>query len=203
MRIGIDFDNTLADYDQVFVAAARERGLIDGNFIGSKREIRDHIRLLPNGEIAWQRLQGYVYGIGIAAAQIFEGAGAFLAECRARALDVYIISHKTRFGHEDTSGVNLRASAIGWMARQGFFASDGFGILIDHVFFESSRAAKLARLREVGCTHFIDDLEEVFSDPGFPGEVRQILFAANSNLVTVTLCRSWQDIAGAVLNGAQ
>jgi len=28
VRIGIDFDNTLIDYDAVFVSAARERGLI-------------------------------------------------------------------------------------------------------------------------------------------------------------------------------
>jgi hypothetical protein len=201
MRIGIDFDNTLADYDQVFVAAAHERDLISADFVGSKREVRDHIRLLPDGEMTWQRLQGQVYGVGIAKARMFEGAGAFLAECRARKLDVYIISHKTRFGHGDASGINLRAAAVGWMAKHGFFASDGFAIPIDHIFFESPRAAKLARLREVGCTHFIDDLEEVFADPGFPAEVRPILFAADGRLGAGTVCRSWWEIAGAVLNG--
>ena len=60
MRIGIDFDNTLIDYDQVFTAAAKRRGLIDAAFDGSKRAVRDSIRLLPNGEFAWQLLQGYV-----------------------------------------------------------------------------------------------------------------------------------------------
>jgi len=34
MRIGIDFDNTLIDYDRVFLDAARERGLVPRDFAG-------------------------------------------------------------------------------------------------------------------------------------------------------------------------
>ena len=61
MRIGIDFDNTIITYDDVFRATALGRGLIKEDFAGrSKQAIRDHIRLLPDGEIAWQRLQGQV-----------------------------------------------------------------------------------------------------------------------------------------------
>ena len=84
MRIGLDFDNTLIDYDRVFLAAARERGLVAPDFTGSKREVRDAIRLLPDGELAWQRLQGHVYGAGIGGAVLFDGADQFLQRCRAR-----------------------------------------------------------------------------------------------------------------------
>ena len=66
------------------------------------------------------------------------------------------------------------------MAERGFFCSNGFGIPIERVFFESTRAAKLERICALGCTHFIDDLEEVFSDPAFPARVLPILFAATS-----------------------
>jgi hypothetical protein len=201
MRIGIDFDNTLIDYDQVFTAAAKRRGLIDAAFDGSKRAVRDSIRLLPDGEFAWQLLQGYVYGAGIGSATMFDGADVFLRECRAKGLDVFVISHKTQFGHHDPRRVDLRRAALGWMAERGFFCSNGLGIPIERVFFESTRAAKLERICALGCTHFIDDLEEVFSDPAFPARVLPILFAATGALRTGTVCSSWQQIAQVLFGG--
>jgi len=79
MLIGVDFDNTLVTYEQVFRDVAIARGLIDPDFAGTKQEIRDHIHLLPDGGLAWQRLHGFVYGKGIAKAQMFQGAAGFCA----------------------------------------------------------------------------------------------------------------------------
>jgi len=193
--IGIDFDNTLVDYDHVFLAAAKQRGLIDPVFDGSKRAVRDSILLLPDGELAWQRLQGYVYGAGIGGATMFDGADVFLRECRVKGLDVFVISHKTQYGHHDPMRVDLRRAALDWMAGRGFFSDNGYGIPVERVFFESTRAAKLERISAVGCTHFIDDLEELFSDPGFPAQVLPILFAPSGALRTGAVCPSWQQIA--------
>jgi hypothetical protein len=201
MRIGIDFDNTLIDYDQVFLAAAKQRGLIEAAFDGPKRVVRDSIRLLPDGELAWQRLQGYVYGAGIGSARMFDGADAFLRDCRAKGLDVFVISHKTQFGHYDPMRVDLRRAALDWMTARAFFCGDGFGIPVERVFFESTRSAKLERIRAVGCTHFIDDLEEVFSDPVFPASVLPILFAATGTLRTGAVCSSWRQIAEVLFGG--
>ncbi len=187
MRIGIDFDNTLVDYDCVFLGAAKARGLVDAAFCGSKRAVRDAIRSLPDGELAWQRLQGYVYGAGIGDAIMFNGVDLFLRECRARGVDVFVVSHKTQFGHHDPMGVDLRQAARDWMARHGFFCSDGFGIPVERVFFESTRSGKLARIRAIGCTHFIDDLEEVFTDPDFPARTFPILFASTGALPPLIL----------------
>src|ERR1700733_10016389 len=115
MRIGIDFDNTLIDYNRVFVTAARERRLIPADFNGSKREVRDAIRLLPEGELAWQRLQGHVYGAGISGAVPFAGAADFLRRCARAGVETFIVSHKTRYGHHDPGRAGLRAAARGWM----------------------------------------------------------------------------------------
>jgi hypothetical protein len=199
MRIGIDFDNTLINYDRVFLVAARERGLVPETFIGSKREVRDTIRLLPDGELAWQRLQGHVYGAGIGGAVLFDGAGDFLRRSRALGLAVFIVSHKTRYGHLDPTRVDLRQAALGWMEGQGFFAADSFGLDPICVFFEETRAAKLARIAALECTHFIDDLEEVFADPDFPSGVERILFATDTYGCPAVLCPEWRDVAKAVL----
>src|SRR5271170_5679937 len=108
VRIGIDFDNTLIDYDRVFVAAAWQRGLIGPEVAGTKRAVRDAIRRLPDGELTWQRLQGHVYGAGIGGAVPFAGAADFLRRCAAKGAAVFIVSHKTRYGHEDPARVDLR-----------------------------------------------------------------------------------------------
>ena len=71
VRIGIDFDNTIICYDKVFPAAASQRGLVSGEWKGSKTDLRDDLRSRPGGELAWQGLQGWVYGKGIGEAEIF------------------------------------------------------------------------------------------------------------------------------------
>jgi len=176
-RIGIDFDNTIVGYDQVFLETAVREGLLGREFVGNKQAIRDAIRLLPDGELAWQRLQGVVYGRGMARAVIFEGVDTFLRRCRDEGHQVFVVSHKTEFGHFDPARVNLRAAALDWMTRHGFFEAHGYALSPDNVFFESSRADKLRRIASIGCTHFIDDLEEVLSDPSFP-PINRILFGA-------------------------
>jgi hypothetical protein len=202
MRIGVDFDNTLIDYDRVFLAAARERGLVAADFAGPKRAVRDAIRQLPDGEAAWQRLQGHVYGAGIGGATLFAGADAFLRRCARAGVALFIVSHKTRYGHHDPARVDLRAAARDWMAAQGFCAPDRAGIPPEHVFFEDDREHKLARIAALGCTHFIDDLEEVFADPCFPPGVCRILFAATGAACCDAVCADWQQIAAAVFGDA-
>ena len=76
LRIGIDFDNTLIDYDGVFVAAARERGLIGREIAGSKRAVRDAIRLLPDGELTWD-VRKSLWRIVLANYRLDHRCGAF------------------------------------------------------------------------------------------------------------------------------
>ncbi len=198
MRIGIDFDNTLISYDAVFAAAAAARGLVPADFRGGKQVVRDTIRLRPDGEFDWQRLQGHVYGAGIADARPFPGVDAFLRRALAAGAKVLIVSHKTEYGHFDPNRVNLRDAALGWMASQGFFAD--LGLDRTDVHFAGTRAEKLARIAVLGCTLFIDDLEEVLDDPGFPAGVTRVLFSeqAQQEAAPYKVCRSWAAIERAV-----
>lgn len=206
MRIGLDFDNTIIGYSDVFLSAARERQLLAPDApCASKQAVRDAIRLLPDGEITWQRLQGFVYGRGIRGAAMFAGVDRFLRRCRAEGHAMFIVSHKTEYGHYDPEQVNLREAALGWMTEQGFFREDGYGISRGNVYFESTRAEKLRRIALLGCTHFIDDLEEVLNDPGFPPTVARILFSAEVGPAghgqPFTVCPTWQGVENVVFNG--
>jgi hypothetical protein len=200
-RIGIDFDNTIISYQQAFLAAAKSNNLLPENFIGGKQLVRDHIRRLPDGEHEWMRLQGVVYGKGIGDATLIDGVGDFLARCRGVGAAVFIVSHKTEYGHFDASRVNLRQAALGWMKQKNFFQEHG--LAIDNVYFESTRAEKLARIAALDCTHFIDDLEEVLDDPGFPRGVSRILFADGSppaKPLSYPACMNWQQIEALVFD---
>ena len=142
MRIGLDFDNTLIRYDDVFQQVAVKRGLITTGLRGSKQQVRDAIRRERDGELKWQALQGYVYGKGIGGAALFPGVSEFLKRARAHGHVVLIVSHKTEYGHFDPEKINLRDAAMQWMEGQGFFTDIGFSISPGHVHFASSRSDK-------------------------------------------------------------
>jgi hypothetical protein len=199
-RIGIDFDNTIVRYDHVFLNTARQQELVPADFEGNKQTIRDAIRRRPDGETEWQKLQGHVYGVGIKHALLFDGVDLFLKRCRKTNSKIFIVSHKTEFGHFDPDRVNLRQSALDWMTASGFFCAKGFGIPVENVFFASTREEKLARIGSLKCSHFIDDLEEVLSHPDFPDGVARILFAQRGNPVMpeIECHKTWQAISEVV-----
>ena len=176
--VGIDFDNTLVSYDTLIHTVALERRLIADGTATGKRSVRDRIRLLPDGEVEWQKVQGLIYGPRMAQAQLMPGAAEFIRECRTRRWPVYVVSHKTEFAGYDETQTNLRDAALAWMASQKFFEPDGLGFSPDQVYFEGTRDAKIGRIASLGCTHFIDDLEEVFLEPSFPAGVRTFLFSS-------------------------
>jgi len=206
LKIGLDFDNTIAGYDTLFCAVAIELGLVARGFDGTKNDVRAAVRRLDDGELRWQRLQGQVYGARMAGANLLDGVAEFCRACRARGdVELFVISHKTQFGHFDAARIDLREAARSWMRTQGFFEPDGLGFAPEHVYFETTRADKLARIAAVGCTHFVDDLEEVLDDPAFPAGVQRILFTNGAPAPArrdYPALASWREIAEKVLVAA-
>lgn len=202
MIIGLDFDNTIVDYDAVFSRVAVALGLVgEGEAVG-KAAVRATLRRRPGGEQDWQRLQGQVYGRFMAQAEIMPGLEDFLRAALERGFTLTIISHKTRFGHFDESRTNLRRAALEWMNAKGFFSPDGFVFDPGAIHFEDTRAEKVARIAELAPDLFIDDLSEVFAEPHFPLATRRILYTygASAEPGDYEPCGSWADIRNLVLN---
>jgi hypothetical protein len=196
MIIGVDLDNTLINYDDVFLETAVAQGVLQAETISGKEEIRDTLRQLPEGDIKWQKIQAQVYGSGIKDATPMEGVVQFLIECNEHAVPVYIVSHKTETVLDDPAGVRLRAYATKWMQKNGFF--EHYGLNRENVFFSSTRQKKINQIIDLKCTHFIDDLEEIFLEQSFPSEVKKIHFAPlrdfPSSMPGVKTVRSWYEI---------
>jgi hypothetical protein len=194
--IGIDFDNTIVSYDELLCRTALDRGLI-GDRDQTKRAVRDRVRQLPDGEIEWQKLQALVYGPLMQQALVIEGAEEFIRCCREAGLAVVIVSHKTEYANYDETRTNLRIAALDWMEAHGFFERNRLALSRSGVYFESTRADKIARIKNVGCSHFIDDLEEVFLEPSFPSGVHKILYAPHGATVSAngaTVMPSWRAL---------
>jgi hypothetical protein len=195
--IGVDFDNTLVIYDELLAAIAVEWGMIGDGTARGKRQIRDVIRRLPDGELHWQRLQAAAYGPRIREAHLADGVPEFFRRCHRAGAKVYAISHKTELAACDETGTNLRQAALDWMATNGFFGARGLGLAREAVYFGATRQEKINYIRTLGCTHFIDDLEETFLEASFPAGVERILFAPHpppSPTPGVVVAESWKTI---------
>lgn len=196
--IGVDFDNTIVNYENIMHKIAVQRGLIPPDAKKSKKHIRDSIRQLPDGEMKWQKLQAIVYGSRMEEARLTNGVQIFFMSCKQHKVSVYIISHKTEYANFDETGINLRVTALTWMKKNRFFEANGLGLSEEAVYFESTRREKIERIKRLGCTHFIDDLEETFLEESFPINIEKILYAPHmqhSSPQTVRVVATWEEIS--------
>lgn len=201
--VGVDFDSTIVSYDDVMYRVALQRGLIYSDTRKSKRDIRDIIRQIPDGETEWQRLQAVVYGSRMEEARLINGVQTFFELCKLYKVKVYIISHKTEFAKFDETGTNLRAVAMAWMKKNRFFETNGLSLPQENVHFETSRRQKIERVRHLRCTHFIDDLEETFLENSFPKSIEKILYAPHiqrTSLTEVKIFTTWEEISDYFFN---
>ena len=202
MNIGIDFDNTIAQYVTSFGEVAMEEGIIDGNWeCKGKTELRDHLRHQPNGEKTWMKLQGRVYGKYMHRAEMLPGVANFLISCNVRGHKIYIVSHKTEYGHFDPEKIPLRKEALKWMEIRQFFDSEYFGLNREDVFFADTREEKVNIIARLKCGWFIDDLPEVFEEKHFPDSTQKILFGSYKpeQFQNITVLNSWRKISEKIL----
>lgn len=202
MKIGIDFDNTIIDYGNVFHKYAVELFNIPSTVIANKQAIRSYFWSLPDGNSHWTELQGIVYGDKILDAVPFDGLDHFLRICKANDTDVCIISHKSEYAALG-SKVNLRDAAFAWLDNYGFFNPDSYGISQSSVFFESTRLLKVMRIGTEKCSIFIDDLTDVFEEKSFPLNVQKILFShEHPSIDNVVVCKNWKAIEKHIFNNS-
>jgi hypothetical protein len=170
LHIGVDFDNTIVRYDAVFHRLALEEELIPGSLLADKTTIRDHLRAAGR-EDRWTAMQAVVYGKRMLEAQAFPGVLRFFEGCAEKNVRVSIISHRTRRPIVGEP-FDLHAAAFGFLEANGIVALASR----ENIFFEETRAAKVTRVREQACTHFIDDLPEFLAEPLLPAQLERILF---------------------------
>jgi len=174
MRIGIDFDNTIACYDGVFHAAALERGLIPADLGRDKNSVRDHLNGSGRKD-DFTELQGYVYGARMDLVSPYPGFAEFVTAARKAGHDLFIVSHKTKhpiLGPQH----DMHAAARGFLTDRGLMGAGPTQIAPERVFFELTKDEKVARAKALACQLFVDDLPEILAMSGFPVGMHKVLF---------------------------
>ena len=191
MRIGIDLDNTLADYRRPLERLCALHGL-SGPYLDPKLTLREALRSRGE-ESEWTRLQGELYGPLMKEAQLFEGAVDTIRKWQVSGCDVCVVSHRTRHPIAGEKH-DLHAFARGWIASRQLGVAE--------LFFEETKEAKLARIESLHCDVFVDDLPEILLHPAFPPVPRKILFDPGGShppqpgLVSACSWAEVKDLAG-------
>ena len=193
MRLGLDFDNTLISYDRLFHRVALDKGLILEDILKQKNAVRDSMR--ERGiEDEWTRLQGEVYGGRILEAVPYPGMLQTLKLLADKEVPMCIVSHKTRNPYIGQPW-DLHAAARSWLQKHGFLDPNGMAWLDGQIFFELTKQEKIARILDLECTHYVDDLPEILAM--LPNHVERILFAPSQDVQGHPDWRrmsSWQEL---------
>jgi hypothetical protein len=192
MRIGLDFDNTIVNYDKVFHDVALEWRLIPSNMSVNKLAIRNFLR--DSGkEDRWTEMQGYVYGARMDHALLYPGLIDFIEQVKSVGHTIVIVSHKTSHPFLGPK-YDLHAVALKWI-------KNNICIEADDIFFEPTKEKKIERIVQLGCDVFIDDLPEIICSSGFPKTTMAILFdpdnmhrSFEAQCSEVRVLSSWAEI---------
>jgi phosphoserine phosphatase len=171
MLIGLDFDNTIVCYDQAIVRLADELLKLPESIPRTKRDVRDYLRSADR-EDEWTAFQGELYGPGMRYAESFPGCLETLKEITKKGHTLCVVSHRSARPYAGPA-YDLHDYARQWVAQH--LLEEGI-IDADVIFFYETREQKVEKIAQLACKAFIDDLPEVFAEPGFPVTTQPILF---------------------------
>jgi thiamine kinase-like enzyme len=189
MKLGIDFDNTIANYDHSFEEYARTNSIILHGNETPKISVRKALGKKTGGNLDWTRLQGDVYGSKMSDAQPNEGFVAFLEECLSRAWQVVIISHRTIYPAIGKP-TNLHSVAFEWLKDHRIVSEDT--LAHSQCFYETTLNSKIFRISQENCDAFIDDLPSVLQHQSFPSSTSPLLFGSEHNSLPYAL--DWPQV---------
>lgn len=190
MRIGIDLDNTIINYDAAFIAAAQFFKLDLPASCKEKRHIKKIALDLDEGGIIWEKIQGQVYSRFMKThACLYPGVKRFLLHCRINGYKVYVISHKTLYGHFDESKTPIRDVAIDFLRSSNLI--EGASPLLEGIYFEDTRESKIDKIINLGLEWFIDDLSEIILALQNQKALKKVFFSSNDETNFIAANNYW------------
>ena len=193
IRLGLDFDNTLIDYDEVFYKIAFQKGLIPKSVERNKASVRTYL-VNKNKEEEFILLQGEVYGSKILEAKQSEGMLETLNLLKNNGVKLIIVSHKTKYPYAGEK-YNLHYAAKNWLVKNRFFDPAYLAMGEKDVFFEVTKENKINRINQLKLNFFIDDLESILQLIG--DDVKKILYNPNNikpKLQGIKELNKWREL---------
>lgn len=174
MRIGLDLDNTIIDYRSAFESYLQENYSFKPK-VKVTKEIAKKFLQAKGGDVLWQKCQFEIYSFRYQGARLAPGLLDFIRRASGLA-DLYIVSHKSNYAAFDSEKTrNLREAAQEWLFRKGVVSRDN--IPAENIYFSESIEQKLDYIKQLGLTHFVDDLDEILEHSLFPSTTQGFLFS--------------------------
>lgn len=168
LRVGIDFDNTIVNYEGVFHKAAVDAGWMPKDIGTSKQAVKSYF-IDRNEEPRWTELQGLVYGKAIEFAKPFEGLLKALLEMQTDNMLLFIVSHKTRYPIIGDK-LDFHEAAKTWLAENGIEQH------MSQIYFCPEKDEKVQQIADLQLDWFIDDLPSILEHQLFPENTKGMLF---------------------------
>lgn len=177
-KFGFDLDNTLIDYSNAVQKYCSNEGLNECKTLDSLRVL---LRESDNTGRLWQLAQGWLYTDGLSYARPGQGALELCEFLRKSDFELSIVSHKTTYTPDFCGQKPLREIATKWIMDgdlANFFRGN------KSIYYESTRGLKVERIQKLNFNYFVDDLVEVFQEPGYPQDVRSFLLSGTGSELT-------------------
>lgn len=188
MIIGIDFDNTIANYTGVFHRVAVTLDWMPESIGKSKAEVKKYFVDSDNEE-RWTELQGKVYGSFINEAEAYSGVLNFIKHAKQQGHSVYIISHKTKYPYIGEK-VDFHKAANNWLQNKGFFEV----IKQTECFFNETKEQKINKIASLDCDIFFDDLISILQHELFPASCMPVLYGIDDvESVDIKVLDDWAN----------
>lgn len=191
MIIGIDFDNTIVCYDNVYKKIVSDANLVPPNIPANKAGVKKY--LIEQGqESKWTELQGAIYGPLMKYAKPFPHVIQFIQEQLRHNHKILIISHRTEYPILGPQ-YDLHEAAREWIKNN---LKHGSGNLIqdDFIFFNTTKENKITKIIQSDCDCFIDDLPEIL-DLIKSNSIKKILFSPDEKISTkYPTATSWEEV---------
>ncbi|KZN70559.1 hypothetical protein [Pseudoalteromonas luteoviolacea] len=192
MIIGIDFDNTIADYTGVFYRVARELDWIPAEVGQSKAQVKAYF-ISQDQEPKWTELQGIVYGKEIGQARPYNHALSSLKTLQEQGHTLYLVSHKTRYPIIGDK-IDFHQAAKTWLTHNGFVGTSDAPFEESSLFFNATLDEKVNKIDQLNCDAFVDDLEKVLTHPRFPQGCKGILFQPDMRQIERNQATNWREV---------
>ena len=99
-------------------------------------------------------LRGNTPVLYIKDAEIFPGFLEFAVQSKLRGSELFIVSHKTKYGYYNTKKFFLRKASLNWLKLKNILGTKKKIIDKNHIFFETKKKDKIRRIKRLDCTHF-------------------------------------------------
>jgi hypothetical protein len=191
-HIGLDFDNTIVDYRNVYKSLAKKFDVPASGVI-NKNIIKKFI-ITEFGEPQWTKLQGEIYGPLIDLATLSVGFEKFITNTiNKESAKISIISHRTQTP-DSGDNYNLHEFAQDWLKKN---LSQSILSKVNIYFLETIEK-KIDQINTSKVDYFVDDLEKILTHPNLSKDIKKIFYTPDKNEASlngkIVTIHNWLDL---------